>query len=118
MSTGKIMYGGPIVKKTSNVSIDYRNDLIESLRNDEEAQFDYLKASFEENGDLPSAILSSIRIVAEVRGFKNFAEDANLNRENLYRALSESGNPRLDTFFKVIDALGLRLSVEPKNRAA
>lgn len=59
-------------------------------------------------------VLSAIRTVAEARGFKNFAEAADLNRENLYRVLSEGGNPRLDTFFKILDALELRLSVEPK----
>lgn len=42
---------------------------------------------------MPSAILSAIRSVAEARGFKNFAETADLNRENLYRVLSEGGKP-------------------------
>lgn len=49
---------------------------------------------------MPSTILSAIRAVAEARGFKNFAESGDLNRENLYRVLSEGGNPRLDTFLK------------------
>jgi probable addiction module antidote protein len=98
--------------------ISYHDDLVESLRGDEEAQVEYIKANFEENGDLPSAILAAIRTVAEARGFKNFAESADLNRENLYRVLSEGGNPRLDTFFKILDALGLRLSVEPKAKAS
>jgi len=44
-------------------------------------------------GDMRSAILSAIRTVAEARGFKNFAELADLNRENLYRVLSEGGKP-------------------------
>jgi len=73
---------------------------------------------FEENGDIPSVILSGIRTVAEARGFKNFAETAELNRENLYRILSDGGNPRLDTFFKILDALNLRLSVESKLKVA
>jgi probable addiction module antidote protein len=66
---------------------------------------------------MPSAILLEIRTVAEARGFKNFAVAAELNRENLYRVLSEGGNPRLDTFFKILDALGLRLTVESKIKA-
>lgn len=100
--------------KFNNASISFHDDLVEVLRGDEEAQIEYIKANFEENGDMPSAILSAIRVVAEARGFKNFAESADLNRENLYRVLSEGGNPRLDTFFKILDALELRLSVESK----
>ena len=67
---------------------------------------------------MPTAVLLCIKTIAEARGFKNFAESADLNRENLYRVLSENGNPRLDTFFKIINALDLRLSVEPKDKAS
>lgn len=86
---------------------------MDSLR-DKSTQEKDIKANFEDNGDMTSVILSAIRTVAEARGFKHFAESADLNRENLYRVLSEGGNPRLDTFFKILDALELRLSVEPK----
>jgi probable addiction module antidote protein len=107
-----------MAKKLNKASVSYRESLIEDLRGDEEAQIAYIKANFEDNSDMPSAILSAIRTVAEARGFKNFAEQADLNRENLYRVLSESGNPRLDTFFKIMDSLGLRLTVEPKAKAS
>ena len=100
--------------KLNNAGVSYRDSLIEDLRGDEEAQIEYIKANFEDNGDMPAAILTAIRTVAEARGFKHFAEEVNLNRENLYRVLSEDGNPRLDTFFKIIDGLGLRLSVKSK----
>ena len=86
----------------------------EQLQNDPEAQYGYLKASFEDNYDVPGAIMSAIRQVAEVRGISQLALDAELNRENLYRALSGNTFPRIDTFFKIINALGLRLTVEPK----
>ncbi len=102
--------------KINKSAVSYHEELVESLRDDEEAQIEYIKANFEDNGDMPSAILSAIRTVAEARGFKNFAESADLNRENLYRVLSEGGNPRLDTFFKILNALGLRLSVESKSK--
>lgn len=104
--------------KINNAAISYHDDLVESLKGDEEAQIEYIKANFEENGDLPAVILQAIRTVAEARGFKNFAESAELNRENLYRVLSEGGNPRLDTFFKILNALDLRLSVESKSKAS
>lgn len=106
------------MKKTNKASVSYRESLIEDLRDDDQAQMEYIKASFEKNGDIPAAILTAIRTVAEARGFKNFAEEVNLNRENLYRVLSEDGNPRMDTFFKIIDGLGFKLSVEPKSKVS
>ena len=104
------------MKKKINPTTSYQDYLVESLHNDEEAQVEFIKASFAYNGDMPEALLSAIRTVAEVRGFKKFAEEANLNRENLYRVLSSDGNPRLDTLFKILDVLGLRLSVESKSK--
>ncbi|MBC7752906.1 MAG: putative addiction module antidote protein [Moraxellaceae bacterium] len=102
------------MSKINKASVSFEDDLVESLKGDETAQIEFIKANFEDNGDMPSVILSAIRMVAEARGFKNFAQSADLNRENLYRVLSEGGNPRLDTFFKILDALELRLSVEAK----
>ena len=104
------------MKKTNETSDSFDDYVVELIRNDEEMQIEYLKASFEDNCDMPEAILLAIRHVAEARGFKHFAETADLNRENLYRVLSEGGNPRLDTFFKIMNALGLRLRVESKTK--
>lgn len=86
----------------------------EMLTDDPDFQIGYLRASFEDNYDMPGAIMRAIRAVAEVRGISNLAENADLNRENLYRVLSGNTFPRIDTFFKIINALGLRLTVEPK----
>ena len=54
--------------------------MVEDLRGDDEAQLEYIKANFKENGDIPSAILTAIRTVSEARGFKNYTEEVNLNR--------------------------------------
>jgi probable addiction module antidote protein len=40
------------------------------------------------------------------------ARHTGLNRENLYRVLSEQGNPELNSLEKLLKALGLRLAVE------
>jgi probable addiction module antidote protein len=87
------------------------------LKDDVEFQVAYLKASFEDNYDLPEAIMKAIKDVADVRGIGHLAEIAELNRENLYRVLSGNTYPRIDTFFKIINALGMRLTVEPKDSA-
>lgn len=97
----------------SKASVDYREALIEALRNNEEEQLLYLKATLEDNWDAPEAFLLSLKTIAEARGFKNFAEEAGLSRESLYRTLSSDGNPKLETVFKILHALGMKLTVEP-----
>jgi probable addiction module antidote protein len=58
--------------------------------------------------------LLALRDVAEARGISVLAGQAQLNRENLYRMLSESGNPQLGSLTAVLDALDLRLAVAVK----
>lgn len=48
------------------------------------------------------------------RGMSRLARESHLNRENLYRMLAEKGNPELGSLCALLDALGLRLSVEMK----
>jgi probable addiction module antidote protein len=104
------------MKKTTKLTagVYFHDDLVERLKNDEEYQILLIKTSFEENMDCPGAILTAIRLVAEARGFSQFAKDADLNRENLYRVLTQDGNPRLDTFFKILEALNIRLTASKK----
>jgi probable addiction module antidote protein len=90
----------------------------EMIAEDLELQLAYLQASFEDNYDAPEAILSAIKDIAEVRGVASLAAASNLNRENLYRVLSGNTYPRIDTFFKIISALGMRLSVDKKKYAS
>ncbi|MCL2010857.1 MAG: hypothetical protein FWG71_10010 [Synergistaceae bacterium] len=42
------------------------------------------------------------------------ARDLNLNRESLYRYLSQDGNPSFVTVAKALDNLGYQLSVKQK----
>ncbi|MBZ5728075.1 MAG: transcriptional regulator [Acidobacteriia bacterium] len=72
---------------------------------------EYLKVMIEESDQ---GFLLALRDVAEAReGLGKLAEIANVNRENLYRMLSETGNPRLSSLGAVLQALGLRLSIIP-----
>ena len=52
--------------------------------------------------------------VAKARGMTQIAREAGLGRESLYKALREDGNPRLDTIFKVLHALGVKLEARPE----
>jgi len=51
--------------------------------------------------------------LARARGMTQLAKDTGLSRESLYRSLSGERAPNSDTLFKVIKAMGLKLSVVP-----
>ena len=72
----------------------------------------YLKAAIEETDD-PQVLLTALRQVAKARGgLARVARAAGLERESLYQALSEKGNPRLSTLAGIMKAVGLKLTVE------
>lgn len=58
-------------------------------------------------------IANALGVIARARGMSGLAADTGVKRQQLYRALSEDGNPTLETLTKVISALGFRLSAEP-----
>lgn len=70
----------------------------------------YLNAALED-GD-PSLVAAAFGDVARARGMKLVAETTGKSRENLYRSLSEKGDPQISTLFSVADALGYRFRVE------
>ena len=87
----------------------YQPDLIESLRHAGEAE-EYLNAALEEGN--PELFLLALRNVAEAQGgVAQLAEKAKLNRESLYKILSERGNPELKSLDALLHALGFRLAV-------
>lgn len=88
----------------------YREGLIDRLRVSEELQLEHLSTALED--DMPDVFLLALRDVVEARGLARFAEEADLNREHLYRILSKDGNPKLDSFFKILKALGFSLSLK------
>jgi probable addiction module antidote protein len=73
---------------------------------------DYLKIWMEDG--TPQEIARAIGDVARSKGMSDIARKTGLGRQALYNALSENGNPTLETLTAVLDALGLQLSVQPK----
>ncbi len=45
------------------------------------------------------------------------AKAAGLRRESLYRALSAKGNPFFSTFYAILKAVGLKLTIEPARQS-
>jgi probable addiction module antidote protein len=91
-------------------SRDYQVSLIERLRDPKEAAA-YLDAALED-GDRAIFLLAIRNVIQAFGGMTQIARHTGLNRENLYRVLSEQGNPELNSLEKLLKALGLRLAVE------
>jgi adenine-specific DNA-methyltransferase len=58
-----------------------------------------------------AAVVDLLGNFARARGMAGIAKEAGVSRESLYRSLSAGGNPEFSTVLKVMDSLGLRLSV-------
>jgi len=72
----------------------------------------YLEQCLRE-GDM-ELFTAALKHVAEARGgVSALSKATKLNREALYRTLSEGGNPRLDTLAKLFAAMRLRIMVVP-----
>ena len=76
-----------------------------------ERQAAYITAALE-TGNL-AFVRDALGVVARARGMGEIAKTADLNRESLYKALGESGNPELGTVLRVLQALGLTLTAHP-----
>lgn len=85
-------------------------DSAEYLDSDE-AIAEYLAAAVEE-GDT-ALFRHALGVVARARGMTQIARDSGLSRESLYKALSDDGNPSLDTTMRVLKALNVRLTATP-----
>ncbi len=72
----------------------------------------YLEAAME--GNDAKHIASALGDVARSKGMTILAKKAGLGRQALYNALSENGNPTLETLLAVLGALGLQLTVQPR----
>ena len=73
---------------------------------DDEVIAEYLTAALEDRD--PDVFLTAISQVAKARGIASIAARSGLGRESLYKALSEDGNPSLDTILRVARAVGVR----------
>lgn len=78
----------------------------------EEDIFYYLEAAME--GNDPKHIARALGDVARSKGMTDIAKKTGLGRQALYTALSENGNPTLETLTSVLNALGLELTVQKK----
>jgi len=70
-----------------------------------------------EDGEQGELLIVLRQMAKAFGGVQSVAEKANLNPTQLYRTLSEEGNPELRSLSAILRTMGLRLAVE-KVRAA
>lgn len=65
-----------------------------------------------EDGEQSELLIALRQMTKAFGGVQSVAERANLNPTQLYRTLSEQGNPELRSLSAILKAMGLRLAVE------
>ncbi len=77
----------------------------------EEEIVEYLCQALEDND--PAELAAALGDIARARGMTQLARDTGLSRESLYKSLSGERAPSSETLFKVIQAMGFRLTIAP-----
>ena len=97
--------------KTQKITIaDLQTFEVSNYLRDDEDMALYLSAMLEDG--TPAEIAGALGDIAKARGMAKLAQDTGLSRESLYKGLSGERVPSADTLFKVIRALGMKLSVQ------
>lgn len=97
----------------------FKEVLREDLKNPLEAKayIEVALENYEEDNDT-EAFLMALRDVTEAQGgISKLAQRTHLNRQNLYRALSNQGNPKLNTIGMILHGLGFKLSIQSLNKS-
>lgn len=90
---------------------------VESFRKDPQFAAEYLNAALAE-GD-QEELMVALRYMAEAfGGVPKLAARARLNATTLYRTLSPKGNPELKSMTAMLEAMGMRLAVQPISEEA
>lgn len=98
-----------------STSTSYEAGLKEDLANPQEAAA-YLNAALEDGSQ--DGFLMALRDVADAKGITEVTEESTVNRENVYRILTENGNPRLSSLSGMLETMGLKLAVEVRHATA
>lgn len=84
----------------------HKDSLSERLKNPDYAAL-YLNEIMEDED--PVLLLSALKDVAEAMGgLSQLSDKTNLNRANLYKILSNEGNPEFHTFLTILNGLGIK----------
>ncbi|ANQ49571.1 putative addiction module antidote protein [Flammeovirga sp. MY04] len=63
-----------------------------------------------EEGDI-AELIEAIKEVAKATGVKKIAETTGLNRGNVNQIINSKTDPKLSTFIKMLNAMGLKMTI-------
>jgi probable addiction module antidote protein len=63
--------------------------------------------------DDPELLQDALGVAARAKGMMKVSKETGLSRGALYRALGKEGNPTLSSFFKILKALDLKMTITP-----
>lgn len=89
-------------------------DMANHLGSEEEIT-EYLRQVLEDND--PAELAGALGNIARARSMTQLARDTGLSRESLYKSLSGERAPSSETLFKVMKALGFKLTLAPMTQA-
>lgn len=92
---------------------DYQEYLLERLQNPKLALAYLNEALMDEDQRVFLLALKDV-LAAQGGDMTALAEEANLNRQNIYRMLSKKGNPRWDSLTSLFNVLGLQVKLSLK----
>ena len=87
---------------------------------DEENVKEYINAALEQyfEDHNKEFFLASLKEVIQAKGgVAEFSKHSHINRQHIYRMLSDKGNPSFDNIGSLLIALGLKLQVETTNHS-
>ncbi len=76
-----------------------------------------LMNSILEDGDQGELLIALRQMADAFGGVRSVAKSAELNPSQLYRTLSDKGNPEVRSLTAILRAMGLRLAIQPLHPA-
>lgn len=93
----------------------FNSYLIEKLT-DPELACRFISEAMEEHD--PEYLKVALGDIVKAYGVSYISEKSGLGRQTIYKMLSEEGNPTHKNLVLILDAIGLELTVKPKNTKA
>jgi probable addiction module antidote protein len=97
-----------------NPAVDFHAYKLNKLSDPEYAK-EYLRVALEDSrkqNDRQLFLLALRDVVEAQGGIPELSEKIHMPKRSLYKAISENGNPRFNTLERILDSLGLQLSIE------
>lgn len=94
----------PDYRTLDDVTVDYFSQHPDEI----DAFLSEAFADYAQDGD-SATLLSTLRVIARVKGISNMAAEIGMTRQGLQKALSVKGNPRLDSINAIMRAMGYQL---------